>query len=94
MSSINYNDFCQNLPENIRSDKQLVMKLCRAAGVKVPLVNRFYTKQHVVRSNNVEKEATFVVVPGNGKYNLWVKNSEYADFANAVIEFGKQNGLI
>lgn len=97
MSKVSYEEFCSKLPEDIRSNQQKLLSVCRAADVDVPLLERFYSKQHTPKPSRFEQnptETTFVVVPGKGRHNLWVRNQDYAEFAAAVVAYGKQHGLL
>jgi hypothetical protein len=96
-NKISYEEFCSKLPEDIRTDQQRLMNVCRAANVDVPLLERFYTKQHTPKPNRFEQnptETSFVVVPGKGRHNLWVRNQDYAEFVAAVVAYGRQKGLL
>jgi len=98
MSSISFDEFRNRLPEDVRNDIQRLLNVCRAANIDVPLEERFYTKRHTPKVSDFNpdpSEAEFVVVPSTrGKHNLWIRKEHYKDFANAVIAYGRREGLL
>ena len=97
--SLSYEEFCKSLPADVVQDKERLLKTCDAAGIEVPLEERFYTKNHTPRKtrNNPEPEPTNYVVcpnPRGGRRDLWVREEDFGQFLEAGIKFGSRAGLV
>jgi len=98
MSKTNYADFKASLPEAVRSDKRQLLAVARAAGVEVPLEERFYLTTHTpkrTRDGSEPAPTEYVAIPNPvGGRDFWVRKSEFGNLVNALINFGVSEGLI
>lgn len=86
-----FEEFKKSLPEDVTTDMEKLLAVCKAAGVEVPLENRFYVKTHTPKKsrNNPEPEPTeYVVIPHPlGGRDFWVRKQDFSSLLDSANTF-------
>ena len=92
-----FDDFKKTLPNEVVDDREKLLRVCKAAGVDVPLSERFYLKRYTPRGNRHNPnpaETEFVVIPHPlSRRELWVRREDFAKFLDSAQEFKQKLGL-
>lgn len=77
-------------------DHERLLSVAKAAGVEIPLDQRFYIKNHTPRKtkNNPEPtETEYVVLPSpSSSRELWVQRGDFNEFLQAAQSFKERLG--
>lgn len=92
-----FEEFKATLPDEVVSDREKLLRVCKAAGVDVPLSERFYLKKYTPRGNRhnpTPAETEFVVIPHPlSRRELWVRKEDFAKLLESAQEFKQKLGL-
>jgi len=92
-----FEEFRANLPENVTNDKEQLLAVCKAAGIDVPLDDRWYVKLHTPkksRNNPDPKETEFVVIPHPlGGRDFWVRKVDFPALMDSAASFRSKLGI-
>jgi len=91
-----FEEFKKNLPVDVTTDTEKLLAVCKAAGVDVPLVDRFYVRTHTPKKsrNNPEPTPTeYVVIPHPlGGRDFWVRKEDFPSLLEGANSFRERLG--
>ena len=86
-----FEEFKASLPEDVVSDKERLLAVCKAAEIAVPLSERFYIKTHTPKKSKNNPEPgpiEYVVVPHPlGGRDFWVRKEDFGALIDGANQF-------